>query len=206
MGDVDHRRTKRRAVRSVPSASARAGRVKVRQRFIEQKHLRVAHNRPADGDALALPARQRLGLAVHRGQLQDIGGGVDLAVISALGSLASDRPKPMFRAPSDADKARRIGTPSRCRAPTVPHRTHPGRRFRSCPTVVLQPAIMRSRVDLPQPDGPTNTQNSPASTVRSTPLMTSTAPKLLRNRLQDLTEAMLILSLRRRSCRPRSDD
>ena len=38
------------------------------------------------------------------------------------------------------------------------------------------PAIMRSRVDLPQPDGPTNTTNSRSAMSRSTPLMTSTGP------------------------------
>ena len=38
------------------------------------------------------------------------------------------------------------------------------------------PAMIRNKVDLPQPDGPTKTQNSPASTVRSTPWMTSTSP------------------------------
>ena len=38
------------------------------------------------------------------------------------------------------------------------------------------PEISRSSVDLPQPDGPTKTMNSPVSISRSTPLMTSTAP------------------------------
>src|SRR5271165_924737 len=38
------------------------------------------------------------------------------------------------------------------------------------------PATRRRSVDLPQPDGPTNTANSPFSTLRSTPLMTLTAP------------------------------
>src|SRR5690606_16082309 len=33
------------------------------------------------------------------------------------------------------------------------------------------PAIMRNRVDLPQPDGPTKTTNSPSATSRSMPLM-----------------------------------
>src|SRR4051812_2024483 len=42
------------------------------------------------------------------------------------------------------------------------------------------PAIIRSRVDLPQPDGPTKTTNSPERMSRSTPLITSSAPKLLR--------------------------
>src|SRR5579862_7972661 len=43
-----------------------------------------------------------------------------------------------------------------------------------------RPAIRRSKVDFPQPEGPTNTMNSPALISRSTPLMTSTGPKDLR--------------------------
>src|SRR5690606_37927356 len=39
------------------------------------------------------------------------------------------------------------------------------------------PAMIRKSVDLPQPEGPTKTQNSPSSTVRSTPLITSVLPK-----------------------------
>ncbi len=35
-----------------------------------------------------------------------------------------------------------------------------------------RPATMRSRVDLPQPEGPTSTTNSPSAMSRSTPLMT----------------------------------
>ena len=38
------------------------------------------------------------------------------------------------------------------------------------------PAIMRSSVDLPQPDGPTKTTNSPSSISRLMSWMTSTAP------------------------------
>src|SRR5881396_377041 len=41
------------------------------------------------------------------------------------------------------------------------------------------PEMVRSSVDLPQPDGPTNTTNSPSPTSRSTFLMTGTVPKLL---------------------------
>src|SRR5579871_250224 len=39
------------------------------------------------------------------------------------------------------------------------------------------PAMQRSRVDLPHPDGPTSTRNSPSSTDRFTLRMTSTSPK-----------------------------
>ena len=46
------------------------------------------------------------------------------------------------------------------------------------PFVTLsRPAIIRNNVDFPQPDGPTNTVNSPASTSRSTPWMTLVSPK-----------------------------
>ena len=38
--------------------------------------------------------------------------------------------------------------------------------------VASSPAIIRSSVDLPQPEGPTNTQNSPSATARSTPWIT----------------------------------
>ena len=40
-------------------------------------------------------------------------------------------------------------------------------------------AINHSNVDLPQPEGPTNTVNSPFSTIRSTPPMTGTPAKSL---------------------------
>ena len=38
------------------------------------------------------------------------------------------------------------------------------------------PAIMRSRVDLPQPDGPTRTTNSPSAISTVTPCSTSMLP------------------------------
>src|SRR5258708_14644321 len=41
----------------------------------------------------------------------------------------------------------------------------------------VRPAMMRSRVDLPQPDGPTKTTNSPSATSRSTFRITSWEPK-----------------------------
>src|SRR5690606_24159526 len=51
----------------------------------------------------------------------------------------------------------------------------------SSPEVIgSSPAIMRSRVDLPQPDGPTKTTNSWLSMSISTPLITSIGPKDLR--------------------------
>src|SRR5262249_33551313 len=57
------------------------------------------------------------------------------------------------------------------------------------------PAIIRSRVDLPHPEGPTSTTNSPSSMRTSTPWMTSIAPKaFLTSRIA--TEAMELLPSR----------
>src|SRR5690606_59058 len=41
------------------------------------------------------------------------------------------------------------------------------------------PAIIRSSVDLPQPDGPTSTQNCPSSIATSTPRITGVVPNCL---------------------------
>ena len=38
------------------------------------------------------------------------------------------------------------------------------------------PAIIRSKVDLPQPEGPTSVTNSPSAIEIDTPWMTSTLP------------------------------
>src|SRR5262245_47039500 len=43
--------------------------------------------------------------------------------------------------------------------------------------IVSRPATMRSKVDLPQPDGPTKTQNSPSCTVSETSRTTGPLPK-----------------------------
>src|SRR6266446_5618516 len=44
------------------------------------------------------------------------------------------------------------------------------------PEISSRPAIIRRSVDLPQPEGPTSTQNSPSSTPMSTPCTTSVEP------------------------------
>src|SRR6266542_897191 len=45
------------------------------------------------------------------------------------------------------------------------------------PSISSSPATARSRVDLPQPDGPTTTQKAPSSTVRSMASSAAKAPK-----------------------------
>src|SRR5436190_21054158 len=49
----------------------------------------------------------------------------------------------------------------------------------SPPVAVSSPQIRRSSVDLPQPDGPTNTANSPSAISKSTPWITCVAPNAL---------------------------
>ena len=44
------------------------------------------------------------------------------------------------------------------------------------PEIPSSPAIARSSVDLPQPEGPTKTQNSPSETSSETPCSAWTSP------------------------------
>src|SRR5215468_1171637 len=46
-----------------------------------------------------------------------------------------------------------------------------------------RPAMVLSRVDFPQPDGPTSTRKPPFSSVMSIPFRTSIVPKRLRSEL-----------------------
>ena len=64
-----------------------------------------------------------------------------------------------------------------------------------------RPAIIRSRVDFPHPDGPTKTQNSPSATSRLTPWMTGTSPKDFFTSLR-VRPAMGVPKSTRRSSRP----
>ena len=61
-----------------------------------------------------------------------------------------------------------------------------GSRFTSSPSKAMlppdtdsSPAIMRSVVVLPHPDGPTRTMNSPSPMARSMPRTAGTSPKFL---------------------------
>src|SRR5258708_4114810 len=64
----------------------------------------------------------------------------------------------------------------------------------SPPEICSRPAIMRSRVDLPQPDGPTNTTNSRSAMSRSMPLIAWIGPYVLR-RPRNVSVAMRMFLL-----------
>jgi hypothetical protein len=73
------------------------GGVEVRQRFVEQEPLGVAHDGAADGDALALAAGQLAGLAVEVvRQVQHLGRAFDLLPDSAFGHPRHLQRKAMF--------------------------------------------------------------------------------------------------------------
>src|SRR5882672_4256828 len=57
--------------------------------------------------------------------------------------------------------------------------------FTSPPEISSRPATMRNSVLLPQPEGPTSTQNSPSAIDTSTPCTTSVEPKVLRTALRE---------------------
>ena len=62
--------------------------VQVGQRLVHQEDLGVTHDGAADGDTLALTARERLGLTVEvLGDAQDLGSGANLAVNLVFGDL-----------------------------------------------------------------------------------------------------------------------
>ena len=62
--------------------------IQVGQRLVHQEDLGVTHDGAADGDALALAARERLGLTVEvLGNTQDLSGGANLTVDLVLGDL-----------------------------------------------------------------------------------------------------------------------
>ncbi len=67
MGHVDRRRAEPRLQAGEFEAHLHAqGRVEVRERLVEQEDARLAHDRAADGDALALAAGELAGPAVQQ--------------------------------------------------------------------------------------------------------------------------------------------
>ncbi len=150
-----------------PHLHAQLG-VEVGQRLVEQEDLRLAHDRAADGDALALAAA-RAPSACAAAAARSAGCRRRGRRASRSRPWAGPRSPGRRRGssrPTCAGRARRTGTPWRCRA--WPRGTS-FMRWPSIssapPEISSSPAIIRSSVDLPQPEGPTKTANSPGSIV-----------------------------------------
>ncbi len=162
-------------------ARAQAG-VEVGERLVEQEGLGVADDGAADGDALALAAGELAGLAIDQVlELQRLRGSVDAAgdlVLAACGCSAARRT--CSGGPSCAGRARSSGTPwRRSRSAGGSSSTRRSPIWISPPSISSRPAIIRSSVDFPQPEGPRKTMNSPDSMVIVTFSITRTLPKCL---------------------------
>ena len=142
-----------------------------------------AGQRAGDPDPLLLAARQlvrvfaAIGLGVETQQLQQLGrpGRAPAGAASPAGAARS-RCCPR---PANAETGRSTGSRSRCggaapRAATA--------RMSSPPTRIAPESngtsrlIMRNVVDLPQPEGPSSTQNAPSGTVSDSSSTTRRSP------------------------------
>ena len=161
-----------------PHLDAQRG-VEIRQRLVEQECLRLAHDGAADRDALALAAGEFARLAIEIGrEVQGRGRRLDLAV--------DLRPRQAGHLQAEGDvvahahmRIERVGLEHHRQAALGRrHVDHvAGRRSGSVPPVTSSsPAIRRSSVVLPQPEGPTKTTNEPSSMSRLAPLMMLTGP------------------------------
>ena len=145
------------------------------ERLVEQQHARLDRQRPGERDALALAARElaRVALLEAR-ELDEIEqrqhAFADLGRVGRpRGAGATFRPKAMLSNTSCGGTARSAGTRSRRCAParragasSPPKSTRPSVGH-------SRPAMMRSSVVLPEPDGPSSASSSPAPTSSETP-------------------------------------
>ena len=145
--------------------------VEIGQRLVEQQRLRLDDQRARQRDALLLAARQLAGIAV--GERLEPRGGEDRAracgaivVAIELAQLAGRRRR--SPPPSCAATARSSGRSSTCCAARAAA-CGAGEETTRSPTRIspadgsMKPAISRSVVVLPQPDGPSRQTSSPCS-------------------------------------------
>ena len=110
------------------------------------------------------PPERALGLRSSRCSISRIlAASCTLASISFSPACAAAGRRPCSYTRSCGDKGRSSGTPWRCPGPWGPRRSSACRRISNSPLVISSsPAIIRSVVDLPQPEGPTRMINSPS--------------------------------------------
>jgi hypothetical protein len=178
VGDVDHRGAQVlvQLADLHPHVHAQR-RVEVRQRLVEQEDLGVAHDGAPDGHALALAARKLLGRRSSRCSICRMrAASATLRSFSALGAVDGQSEGHVLahgHVREDGVGLEHHGDAALLRRQVVDHLPS----ISSVPEVMSSsPAIIRRSVDLPQPEGPTKTTNSPSAMSMSTPLMTSTAP------------------------------
>ena len=129
-------------------------RVERGERLVEQQHLRVARERAGERDALALAAGELVGLRVReRVDVQALEQLVDArraAVGDVLRTLMCGKSAYSWKtSPTDAVLRREVDPRSLENQVLVAERDR-------APRGSVSPAIARSTVDLPAPDGPTS--------------------------------------------------
>lgn len=126
-------------------------RVEVGERFVEQKDLRFARDRPTHGHALPPTAGKRLGTTGRKLlRTRDAGGLGDALGDRLLGATARTR-----------------GALSSTVSPAI---------FSVPDEIFSKPPIERDRVDLPQPDGPTKATKARSGMSSVMFLSTRTGP------------------------------
>ena len=158
-------------------------RVERAQRLVQQQHRRVQDERPGERDPLLLAARELRRLPASRSRSAARARAplptrsLDLVLGHAWRAGGRRR---RCRTRSGAGTARSSGTRcsrSACAAACTPCRR---RRAGSGPrSGCSNPAIIRSVVVLPQPDGPSIEKNSPPACARSMPSTAVTSPNRL---------------------------
>ena len=153
--------------------------VEIGQGLVEEEHRRIAHDGAAHGDALALAAGEFARVAREIGlEIEDLRGPADLLVDLAL------------RALRQLQREAHVVLDVHMRVERVILEDHgdvavlgmnvvdppAGDRDIARRSPISSPAIMRSNVDLPQPEGPSSTTKEPSAMSRSMPWMTSTSP------------------------------
>ena len=143
------------------------------ERLVEQQHRRVEHERAGERDALLLAAGElagpALGVVGHLHQLERLADprGAWSRSLPTLAVAQAERDV----VPHVEEREQRVGLEDRVDRPLCG-----GTATRSLPSSRIwpavgcsKPAIIRSVVVLPQPDGPSSEKNSPAAMSRSMP-------------------------------------
>ena len=143
--------------------------VEVGQRLVEQQHLRLDGDGARQRDALLLAAGElrRTAVGEMRQADQIERGGDARRAISARGRRRSSSPKATLRAHGHV-RPQRVGLEDHADV-ALPRRQAPKcprRRPARAAVGRLKPAIRRSSVVLPQPDGPRKAKNSPGGISR----------------------------------------
>jgi len=153
--------------------------VEVGERLVEQQHAWLDDDRARERDALLLAARELMrhlplvgGKSHQREHIGD--GSDDLVAIEALDPQAIGK---RSRTPRGAETARSSGTRIRCCVSFASTAVTSRSPMKISPALgSWKPAIIRSVVVLPQPEGPSSVISSPGATSRLTSRTAATSP------------------------------